>query len=176
MDAEGRGAQGGLQVGALDPGQPPAVAGAKSTGRVGPAVAPHGVTEAERVEPAQRVGHQRQAGAEFARAVRALQHRDAPSAPTQRDGRLLEATHRPELRAILHHGSVLRVQARELLSRAGAAEPLRQGDQFVAFVDGLLFDRLVGAGALSAPPPGTPAGRDDLRAAVRTLLRAFTGA
>ncbi|MFI5846368.1 hypothetical protein ACIA8B_09200 [Micromonospora chalcea] len=28
----------------------------------------------------------------------------------------------------------------------------------------------------TAPPPGTPAGRDDLRAAVRTLLRAFTGA
>ncbi|WP_431876458.1 TetR/AcrR family transcriptional regulator [Micromonospora marina] len=89
---------------------------------------------------------------------------------------LLEATHRPELRPILHHGSVLRVQARELLSRAGAADPHRQGDQFVAFVDGLLFDRLVGAGALSAPPPGTPASRDDLRAAVRTLLRAFTGA
>ncbi|MCZ7437149.1 TetR family transcriptional regulator [Micromonospora sp. WMMC241] len=89
---------------------------------------------------------------------------------------LLEATHRPELRRILHHGSVLRVQARELLARAGAADPVRQGDQFVAFVDGLLFDRLVGAGALSAPPPGTPASRDDLRAGVRTLLRAFTGA
>ncbi|MFI7211171.1 TetR/AcrR family transcriptional regulator [Micromonospora maritima] len=88
---------------------------------------------------------------------------------------LLEATHRPELRAVLQHGSVLRVQARELLARAGAEDPLRQGDHFVAFVDGLLFDRLVGAGALSAPPPGTPAGRDDLRAAVRTLLRTFTG-
>ncbi|MGY0008140.1 TetR/AcrR family transcriptional regulator [Micromonospora sp. I033] len=89
---------------------------------------------------------------------------------------LLEAVHRPELRRILDHGTVLRVQARDLLARAGAPDPRRQGDQFVAFVDGLLFDRLVGAGALSAPPPGTPASRDDIRAAVRTLLRAFTGA
>lgn len=89
---------------------------------------------------------------------------------------LLEAVHRPELRRILDHGTVLRVQARDLLARAGAPDPRRQGDQFVAFVDGLLFDRLVGAGALSAPPPGTPASREDLRTGVRTLLRAFTGA
>jgi AcrR family transcriptional regulator len=89
---------------------------------------------------------------------------------------LLEAVHRPELRRILDHGTVLRVQARDLLARAGAPDPRRQGDQFVAFVDGLLFDRLVGAGTLSAPPPGTPASREDLRAGVRTLLRAFTGA
>ncbi|MFI6327406.1 TetR/AcrR family transcriptional regulator [Micromonospora chersina] len=88
---------------------------------------------------------------------------------------LLEAVHRPELRRILDHGTALRVQARDLLARAGAPDPRRQGDQFVAFVDGLLFDRLVGAGALSAPPPGTPASREDLRAGVRTLLRAFTG-
>ncbi|MER6596117.1 TetR family transcriptional regulator [Micromonospora purpureochromogenes] len=89
---------------------------------------------------------------------------------------LLEAVHRPELRPILAHGTVLREQARALLAGAGAADPRRQGDQFVAFVDGLLFDRLVGAGALSAPPPGSPESREDLRSAVRALLRAFTGA
>ncbi|WP_346533447.1 TetR family transcriptional regulator [Micromonospora sp. DPT] len=89
---------------------------------------------------------------------------------------LLEAVHRPELRPILAHGTVLREQARALLAGAGAADPRRQGDQFIAFVDGLLFDRLVGAGALSAPPPGSPESREDLRAAVRALLRAFTGA
>ncbi|MFE9188445.1 TetR/AcrR family transcriptional regulator [Micromonospora sp. NPDC007208] len=88
---------------------------------------------------------------------------------------LLEAVHRPELRGILQHGTGLRVQARDLLTRAGATDPDRQGDQFVAFVDGLLFDRLAGAGALSAPQPGTPASRADLSAAVRTLLRALTG-
>ncbi|MET7863337.1 TetR/AcrR family transcriptional regulator [Micromonospora taraxaci] len=88
---------------------------------------------------------------------------------------LLEAVHRPELRGILHHGTGSRVQARDLLARAGAPDPDRQGDQFVAFVDGLLFDRLVGAGALTAPPPGSAASRTDLSAAVRTLLRALTG-
>ncbi|MFC0006563.1 TetR/AcrR family transcriptional regulator [Micromonospora siamensis] len=88
---------------------------------------------------------------------------------------LLEAVHRPDLRRILDHGTVLRVQARDLLSRAGAPDPRRQGDQFVAFVDGLLFDRLVGAGALDAPPPGSPQSRYDLRAAVRAALRGFTG-
>ncbi|MFI7490007.1 TetR/AcrR family transcriptional regulator [Micromonospora echinaurantiaca] len=87
---------------------------------------------------------------------------------------LLEAVHRPELRPILEHGTGLRVQARDLLARAGAPDPRRQGDQLVAFVDGLLFDRLVGAGALSAPPPGSPASRADLASAVRTLLRAAT--
>ncbi|WP_446210078.1 TetR/AcrR family transcriptional regulator [Micromonospora sp. IBSANI012] len=89
---------------------------------------------------------------------------------------LLEAVHRPELRPILAHGTVLREQARALLAGAGASDPRRQGDQFVAFVDGLLFDRLVGAGALSAPPPGSPESREDLRSAIRALLRAFTGA
>ncbi|MBY8870356.1 TetR family transcriptional regulator [Micromonospora sp. PLK6-60] len=88
---------------------------------------------------------------------------------------LLEAVHRPELRRILEHGTVLRVQARQLLTQAGAPDPRRQGDQFVAFVDGLLFDRLVGAGALGAPPPGSPESRADLRAGVRSALRAFTG-
>lgn len=89
---------------------------------------------------------------------------------------LLEAVHRPELRRILDHGTVLREQARALLAAAGAPDPRRQGDQFVACIDGLLFDRLVGAGALSAPVPGSPESREDLRSAVRTLLRAFTGA
>ncbi len=88
---------------------------------------------------------------------------------------LLEAVHRPQLRTILEHGVVLRAQAEDLLARAGAPDPRRQGHQFVAYVDGLLFDRLVGAGALSAPPPGTPASHADLTAAVRDLLRALTG-
>ena len=87
---------------------------------------------------------------------------------------LLEAVHRPQLRTILEHGTVLRTQAVDLLARAGAPDPRRQGHQFVAFVDGLLFDRLVGAGALDAPPPGTPASRADLTAAIRDLLRALT--
>lgn len=87
----------------------------------------------------------------------------------------LEATHHHELRQILAHGTPMREQARDLLARAGAANPHRQGDQFLAFVDGLLFDRLVGTGGLTAPTPGTEASRADLRDAVRALLRAMTG-
>ncbi|MFF5216971.1 TetR/AcrR family transcriptional regulator [Micromonospora sp. NPDC000442] len=86
---------------------------------------------------------------------------------------LLEAVHRPQLRGILEHGAVLRAQAEDLFARAGAPDPRRRGHRFVAFVDGLLFDRLVGAGVLSAPPPGTPASRADLADAVRGLLRAL---
>ena len=60
-----------------------------------------------------------------------------------------------------------------MLAAAGAPHPERAGDHLVACIDGLLFDRLVGAGARSAPPPGTAANRTDLATAVATLLRAF---
>jgi hypothetical protein len=45
----------------------------------------------------------------------------------------------------------------------------------VAFVDGLLFDRLVGSGALGAPTPGTPESRAELVQAVRAALRGVLG-
>jgi AcrR family transcriptional regulator len=89
---------------------------------------------------------------------------------------LLEATHHPELRTILEHGRSYREQARTLMEAAGVAEPARAGDHFVACVDGLLFDRLAGAGALTAPRPGTPENRADLAGAVRHLLAGFTSA
>jgi DNA-binding transcriptional regulator YbjK len=85
---------------------------------------------------------------------------------------LLEASHRPQLRAILGHGGPIRALAHALLTRAGAKDPQRQGDHLVAFMDGLLFDRLVGAGSVSAPPPGTAESRDDLFQAIRTILHA----
>jgi hypothetical protein len=44
----------------------------------------------------------------------------------------------------------------------------------VAFLDGLLFDRLVGAGALTAPTPGTAESRADLKEAVRLALAAVS--
>ena len=87
---------------------------------------------------------------------------------------LLEATHHPELRTILEYGAASRAQARTLLAAAGAADPRQAGDHLVACVDGLLFDRLAGAGALTAPAPGTPENRADLTVAVRTLLTATT--
>lgn len=87
---------------------------------------------------------------------------------------LLEATHHPELRTVLAHGVGFRVQARDLLARAGVPDPERRGDALVAFVDGLVFDRLIGAGSLSGPPPGTPESLADLRAAVGLAVRAVT--
>lgn len=87
---------------------------------------------------------------------------------------LLEATHQPELRTILAHGVASRAGARALLEAAGAPNPQRRGDHLVAFLDGLLFDRLVGAGALTAPPPGTFESLADLKEAVRLALVAVT--
>jgi AcrR family transcriptional regulator len=84
---------------------------------------------------------------------------------------LLEATHHPELRPVLAYGVAMRTQARLLLTAAGAPDPERRGSHLVAAVDGLLFDRLAGAGSLAAPTPGTAAGREDLTVAVRALLR-----
>jgi DNA-binding transcriptional regulator YbjK len=86
---------------------------------------------------------------------------------------VLAATHHPELRTVLAHGATSREQARAMMAVAGAGDPDRAGDHLVACIDGLLFDRLAGAGALTAPPPGTPEGRADLAAAVRTLVAAF---
>jgi DNA-binding transcriptional regulator YbjK len=88
---------------------------------------------------------------------------------------LLEATHHPELRGILAHGERPRAQARELLAALGAEAPERQSRDLVAFVDGLLFDRLVGAGALGAPSPGTPENRAGLADALRAALRGVLG-
>ncbi|GAA0802460.1 TetR/AcrR family transcriptional regulator [Spirilliplanes yamanashiensis] len=87
---------------------------------------------------------------------------------------LLEATHHPELRPVLDYGVAVRAQARDLLAALGAPDPARRGDHFVAAVDGLLFDRLAGAGALTAPAPGTAANRADLTTAIRNLLHAAT--
>jgi len=85
---------------------------------------------------------------------------------------LLEATHHPELRPVLAYGVAMRTQARALLAAAGAPDAEQRGSHLVAAIDGLLFDRLAGAGSLAAPTPGTPESRADLTTAVRTLLRA----
>jgi hypothetical protein len=88
---------------------------------------------------------------------------------------LLEATHHPELRGILAHGERPRAQARELLAALGAEDPERQSRDLVAFLDGLVFDRLVGPGALGASAPGTPESRAELASAIRTALRGVLG-
>lgn len=89
---------------------------------------------------------------------------------------VLAATHHPELRTVLAHGAASRTQARAMMAAAGATDPDRAGDHLVACIDGLLFDRLAGAGSSTAPPAGTEEGRADLTVAVRALLAAYAAA
>jgi hypothetical protein len=76
----------------------------------------------------------------------------------------LEATRRPELRAIYDRaGKRFREPAVALLAAAGSPDPVRHGHQLVVFGEGVMFDAIVGAGAEPA--------LDDLRLGVRELLK-----
>src|SRR5215475_3750602 len=70
----------------------------------------------------------------------------------------LEATRRPELRQALVAG---------WFAAAGVREPGRRAADFVAFLDGLLFDQIAGAGSRELTTA-------DLRATIRALLAAVT--
>ncbi len=75
----------------------------------------------------------------------------------------LEATRRPELRAVYDlAGRRFREVAVALLAAMGSADPARHAGELVAFAEGLMFYAVAGAG-------GTPA-EDDLRRAVADLL------
>jgi DNA-binding transcriptional regulator YbjK len=76
----------------------------------------------------------------------------------------LEATRRPRLREVLvASGAGIRAMVAERFAAAGIREPQRRAGDFVAFLDGLLFDQIAGAG--TRKPAGT-----DLRTAIRVLL------
>ncbi|MFD9704383.1 TetR/AcrR family transcriptional regulator [Lentzea sp. NPDC059081] len=82
---------------------------------------------------------------------------------------MLEATHHPELRSILDHSP--REQATALATMLGHPDPERAAAHFTAFLEGLLFYRLVGAGSVLGPAPGTEESVADLRDAVEKALR-----
>jgi DNA-binding transcriptional regulator YbjK len=82
----------------------------------------------------------------------------------------LEATRRPELRqTLVVTGAAIRAVVAELFAAAGVRQPRQRAADFAAFIDGLLFDQIAGAGSreLSAA---------DLRAAVSALIAAVTSA
>ncbi|MFI9573112.1 TetR/AcrR family transcriptional regulator [Microbispora rosea] len=80
----------------------------------------------------------------------------------------LEATRRPELRKIYDEvGRRFREQAAAVLAAAGSPDPVRHGRQMVAYVEGMLFDAIVGAGDVPT--------LDELGAAFRELLRVVSG-
>jgi DNA-binding transcriptional regulator YbjK len=80
----------------------------------------------------------------------------------------LEATRRPELRrALAASGAAIRDLVACQLAAAGVRQPSQRAADFVAFLDGLLFDQIAGAGARKLTSA-------DLRAAIRALLAAVT--
>ena len=81
----------------------------------------------------------------------------------------LEATRRPELRhALVAAGAGIRAMVARQFAAAGVRQPDQRAADFVAFLDGLVFDQTAGAGARNLT-------RTDLRAAIGALLAAVTG-
>ena len=80
----------------------------------------------------------------------------------------LEATRRPELRqTLVTTGAAIRALVADLFAAAGVREPHQRAADFAAFIDGLLFDQIAGAGSRELTTA-------DLRAAIATLLAAVT--
>jgi hypothetical protein len=82
----------------------------------------------------------------------------------------LEATRRPELRqTLVTTGAAIRAFVADRFAAAGVPEPRQRAADFAAFVDGLLFDELAGAGNRELTAPG-------VRAAIDTILAGVTRA
>ena len=80
----------------------------------------------------------------------------------------LEATRRPELRqTLVTTGAAIRAVIAGRFAAAGVPEPAQRAADFAAFIDGLLFDQIAGAGNRELTAP-------DLRAAIDTLLAGMT--
>ena len=80
----------------------------------------------------------------------------------------LEATRRPELRqALVASGAAIRATVAGWFAAAGVREPGQRAADVVAFLDGLLFDQIAGAGSRELTTA-------DLRATIRALLAAVT--
>jgi DNA-binding transcriptional regulator YbjK len=81
----------------------------------------------------------------------------------------LEATRRPELRqTLVTTGAAIRAVIAGRFAAAGVPEPGQRAADFAAFIDGLLFDQIVGAGNRELTAP-------DVRAAIDTLLAGVAG-
>ncbi|GAA4968562.1 TetR family transcriptional regulator [Kineococcus glutinatus] len=76
----------------------------------------------------------------------------------------MEARRRPELAEALHRGgTAIRARVADVLAGLGAPDPVERAHWLVACLDGILFDRLVGANA------GVPADRAHLAVVTRRL-------
>jgi DNA-binding transcriptional regulator YbjK len=80
----------------------------------------------------------------------------------------LEATRRPELRqTLVTTGAAIRAVIAGRFAAAGVPEPAQRAADFAAFIDGLLFDQIAGAGNRELTAR-------DVRAAIDTLLAGVT--
>jgi DNA-binding transcriptional regulator YbjK len=80
----------------------------------------------------------------------------------------LEATRRPELRqTLVTTGAAIRAVIASRFAAAGVPEPAQRAADFAAFIDGLLFDQIAGAGNRELTAR-------DVRAAIDTLLAGVT--
>jgi DNA-binding transcriptional regulator YbjK len=78
----------------------------------------------------------------------------------------LEATRRPELRAIYDAaGKTFRDPARGLLAALGSTDPERHSRSFIAWSEGLMFDSVAGAGHRAVPS------RQEIRDGLLELFR-----
>jgi hypothetical protein len=81
----------------------------------------------------------------------------------------LEATRRPELRqTLVTTGAAIRAVVADRFAAAGVHDPHQRAADFVAFIDGLLFDQIAGAGSRRLTT-------EHLRAVIGALLAAVTG-
>ena len=81
----------------------------------------------------------------------------------------LEATRRPELRqTLVTTGAAIRAVIASRFAAAGVPEPAQRAADFAAFIDGLLFDQIAGAGNRELTAR-------DVRTAIDTLLAGVTG-
>jgi DNA-binding transcriptional regulator YbjK len=81
----------------------------------------------------------------------------------------LEATRRPELRqTLVTTGAAIRAVIAGRFAAAGVPEPGQRAADFAAFIDGLLFDQIAGAGNRELTA-------SDVRAAIGTLLAGVAG-
>ncbi|WP_372451174.1 TetR/AcrR family transcriptional regulator, partial [Nonomuraea rhizosphaerae] len=86
----------------------------------------------------------------------------------------LEARRRPEIRAVLvESGAHIRDKVAEMLAAGQVPDARNRAADLVALLDGILFDRLVGAGGDAGTDGGAP-DRARLRELIGALLLAVT--
>ncbi len=80
----------------------------------------------------------------------------------------LEGNRRPELRqTLVATGAAIRAVVADLFAAAGVPQPHQRAADFAAFIDGLLFDQIAGAGSRELTGA-------DLHTTIATLLAAVT--